>query len=321
MKGTWIILALLSHSAWGGYPVLARYLQNVHHIGTMSMAAMTNSLAAILILLFMRKRIDLRTMSPAQALILSLLVIARGTTNLYASRFTYATTVQLFSLMAPFLVAFVSLKLYKEPLPRHTVAALSVSLIGSVAMIYGASPPGPAGAAGGGQALGILLAAISGGLLAFYMLFIRQGGSSGARPGASTGASTGASSETMAFIQFFSLAVFMGGGSLAVGEDWSPWLGIAPSGIIAYLAFALGVLLFGTVMQNNALKHLGAPRYSTLQAWRLLSTIAYSWLILGEGIETAWQAAGTVVVMATITLYTLFSGGGNGHRVRQGSPR
>ena len=113
----------------------------------------------------------------------------------------------------------------------------------------------------------------------------------------------------------------MGFGSLAAGEDWSPWLEIAPSGILAYAVFALGVLLFGTVMQNNSLKHLGAPMYSTLQAWRLLSTILYSWLILGEGIQTLWQAAGTVLVMATITLYTLSQnrggsrailGGGNG---------
>lgn len=307
--GAWILLGLLSHSAWGGYPVLARYLQKVHHLSTMSMAAMTNTLATILILAFMRKKIDLRTLTPRQVLVLSFLVISRGVTNLYASRFTYATTVQLFSLLAPFVVAFLSLRLYKEPLPKHTMAALAVSLVGSIAMIYGAAPEGASGLGGNNHGLGILLAAVSGGLLAFYMIFVKDRGR------------TGSSSETMAFIQFSSLALFMGFGSLAAGEDWRPWLEIAPSGILAYAVFALGVLLFGTVMQNNSLKHLGAPMYSTLQAWRLLSTILYSWLILGEGIQTLWQAAGTVLVMATITLYTLSQnrggsrailGGGNG---------
>jgi len=307
--GAWILLGLLSHSAWGGYPVLARYLQKVHHLGTMSMSAMTNILATILIVAFMGKKIDLKTITPKQVLILSFLVISRGLTNLYASRFTYATTVQLFSLLAPLLVAFLSLKLYKEPLPRYTFATLMISLAGSLAMIYGAAPSGSSNFGGNDHVLGIALSAVSGGLLAFYMIFIKNRGR------------TGSSSETMAFIQFASLALFMSCGSLAAGEDWSPWLSIAPSGILAYAAFAIGVLLFGTIMQNNALKHLGAPLYSTLQAWRLLSTIFYSWLILGEGIETFWQAAGTILVMATITLYTLsqnrgrrsaISGGGDG---------
>jgi drug/metabolite transporter (DMT)-like permease len=291
--GMWIFLGLASHSAWGGYPVLSRYLQKVHHLGTMSMATMTNTLATILILLFMRKKIDLKTLTPKQILILSFLVISRGVTMLYASRFTFATTVQLFSMLAPFVVAFLSLKFYKEPLPRHTLAALAVSLVGSIAMIFGATPQGVSNFSGNNHGLGILLSAVSGSLLAFYMIFVKDRGR------------TGSSSETMAFIQFTSLAVFMGCGSFVVGEDWSPWLKIAPSGIVAYIAFTLGVLLFGTVMQNNSLKHLGAPMYSTLQAWRLLSTIFYSWIILGEGIETLWQAIGTVMVMATITLYTL----------------
>ncbi|HEY9054074.1 MAG TPA: DMT family transporter [Rectinemataceae bacterium] len=312
--GSWIVLGLISHSAWGGYPVLARYLQKIHHLGTMSMAAMTNTLAAILIVAFMGKKIDLKTITLKQALILAFLVISRGLTNLYASRFTYATTVQLFSLLAPFIVALLSFKLYREPLPRHTIVALVVSLAGSIAMIYGATPSRASNLGGNDHPLGIALAAVSGALLAFYMIFIKNRGK------------TGSSAETMAFIQFASLALFMCCGSVIAKEEWNPWLVIAPSGILAYTAFALGVLLFGTVMQNKALKHLGAPMYSTLQAWRLLSTIIYSWVILGERIETLWQAIGTITVVATITLYTVSqnalwrraaSGGDDGNRVRK----
>jgi drug/metabolite transporter (DMT)-like permease len=296
--GAWILLGLLSHSAWGGYPVLARYLQNSHHIGTMSLATMTNSLAAIAAVIILGPRIKLRGIPFKEMLILAFIVVARGLTNLYASKFTYATTVQLFSLLAPFVVAWISKRLYKESLPRYTIAALILSLAGSAAMIYGAGPAGggagaASAAAAGRNALGIGLAAVSGLLLAFYMLFIKEE------------SKKGRSAETLAFIQFASLAVCMGTGSLAVGESWKPWLSLAPSGIAAYLTFAFGVLLIGTVIQNNAIRNLGAPTYSTLQAWRLLSTIAYSWLLLGEGIETFWQGAGTFTVMATITWYTL----------------
>lgn len=297
-SGTWILFGLLSHSAWGGYPVLARYLQNTHHIGTMSLATMTNSLATIAALIFLGSRIKLKGIPFREILILAFIVVARGLTNLYASKYTYATTVQLFSLLAPFVVAWLSKRFYRESLPRFTIPALILSLAGSAAMIYSASSGGAAAtaalqAAAARNALGIGLAAVSGLLLAFYMLYIKEEGK------------RGRSAETLAFIQFASLAVCMGTGSIVAGESWKPWLSLAPSGIAAYLTFAFGVLLIGTVIQNNAIRNLGAPTYSTLQAWRLLSTILYSWLLLGEGIQTWWQAAGTLVVMATITWYTL----------------
>jgi len=289
---TWMFLGLLSHSAWGGYPVLARYLQNTHHIGTMSLATMTNTLATLIMLALMAPRIKLGTVNLKEMALLIVIVVARGVTNLYASRFTYATNVQLLSLMAPFVVAYLSKTFFKEPLPTRTGMALVLSLIGSVAMISGA-----VGAAGGKATLlnwvGIGLASVSGILLAFYMIFIKDAGR------------RGVSAETLAFIQFASLAVCMGSGSLLVGEDWRPWLSLPFAGIAAYFAFALGVLLLGTIVQNNALKHLGAPTYSTIQAWRLLSTIAYSWLLLGEGISTLTQAAGTLLVMATVTWYMI----------------
>jgi len=291
---TWILFGLISHSAWGGYPVLARYLQNTHHIGTMSLATMTNTLATIVMLVLMAPRIRLRSIPAKDIVILSLIVVTRGLSNLYASRFTYATTVQLFSLLAPFLVAYLSKTFYKEPLPRFTAAALILSLAGSLAMIYGATPPAlRSTAAGMEQMLGLGLAVISGMLLAVYMLFIKDAGK------------RGVNAETLAFVQFASLGILMGTGSLLAGEQWGPWLSLPWQGILAYLVFAFGVLLLGTIVQNNALRHLGAPTYSTLQAMRLLSTIVYSWLLLGEGIDTLVQALGTLTVMTAITWYTM----------------
>jgi drug/metabolite transporter (DMT)-like permease len=292
----WIFMGILSQGAWGGYPVLARYLQNVHHIGAMSLAAMTNTLATLVVLVFLPRKINLSTVSRRDLLAFSLIFVARGMTNLYAARFTYATTVQLISLLTPFIVAFMSKTLYREPLPRHTLAAVSLSLVGSAAMILGSGPGAPAGAllgnTAGEHALGIGLAIVSSVMLAFYMLSIKDIGRKGTN------------AETLAFIQFAGFGLCMGAGSIVTGESWKPWLGLPARGIIAYLGFAFGVLLFGTIVQNNALRRLGAPAYATLQASRLLSTIALSWIILGEGIESLWQVAGALTVMATITWFT-----------------
>jgi len=288
----WVAFAIISHTAWGGYPVLARYLQNTHHIATMSLSAMTNILAVGILLILMARSIDLRVIGIKETLLFAMIVVSRGLLNLYAARLTFATNVQLFSLLAPFVVAFLSKTFLKEALPKHTGLALCLSLLGSVLMIFGASNvKGATKTPGSSNWLGILLSIIGGILLAFLMLAIKHA------------AKKGASAETLAFVQFAALAVCMSGGSLAIGENWKPWLSLPPSGIAAYLAFALIVLLLGTILQNNSVKHLGAATYSTIQAWRLTSTIAFSWVLLGEGIATFRQGLGAFIVMATVTWY------------------
>ena len=290
----WVLFAVISHTAWGGYPVLARYLQNTHHISTMSLSAMTNILAVVMLLILMARSVDLKTVGIKELLVYAFIVVARALLNLYAARLTYATNVQLFSLLAPFIVAFLSKTFLKEALPKYTGLALCFSLIGSLLMIFGASGAAAATKAQGiSNWIGIGLSIIGGILLAFLMLAIKHAGKKGA------------SAETLAFVQFAALALCMTGGSVAVGEDWKPWFSLPPSGVIAYLAFALVVLLLGTILQNNSVKHLGAATYSTIQAWRLTSAIAFSWILLGEGIVTFWQGLGAFIVIATVTGYML----------------
>lgn len=290
----WVLFAIISHTAWGGYPVLARYLQNTHHISTMSLSAMTNILAVLILLVLMARSVDLKSLGIKELFIFALIVVSRGLLNLYAARLTYATNVQLFSLLAPFIVAFLSKTFLKEALPKYTGLALCFSLVGSLLMIFGASGATTVSKAQGiSNWIGIGLSIIGGILLALLMLAIKHA------------AKKGASAETLAFVQFGALAVCMSAGSLAVGENWKPWLSLPLSGIAAYLAFALVVLLLGTILQNNSVKHLGAATYSTIQAWRLTSTIAFSWILLGEGIATFLQGLGAFIVMATVTGYML----------------
>jgi len=179
----WVAFAIISHTAWGGYPVLARYLQNTHHIATMSLSAMTNILAVAILLILMARSIDLRVIGIKETLLFAVIVVSRGLLNLYAARLTYATNVQLFSLLAPFVVAFLSKTFLKEALPKHTGLALCLSLLGSVLMIFGASNVnGATKTPGSSNWLGILLSIIGGILLAFLMLAIRTRPRKGLRP-------------------------------------------------------------------------------------------------------------------------------------------
>lgn len=160
-------------------------------------------------------------------------------------------------------------------------------------MILGASKASGGALIPASNGIGIGIAALGGIMLAFYTLGVKMIGAKGASP------------ETLAILQFLSLGLFMGTGSLAMGEDWSPWLRLAPSGILSFFAFVFGVLLLGTILQNNVLRHIEAAVYSTFQAWRLVATISMSWLILGEGISTLLQVMGALVVIGSVTFYTL----------------
>lgn len=292
-EARWMLVSLVTHLAWGAYPVLSRYLQNTHHVGTISLAALSNSLAAIVLLLTMARHLDFRSIRLRDILLMSFIVIVRSLTNLYATRMTNATNVQLLALLSPFVIAYISATFMGEPLPRHTGAALVLSLLGSVGIISASIPRSGAAASDAKNLIGIGLAVVSGIFLAFYMIFIKEQGK------------RGASAQTLAFVQFASNGLLMTAGSVAAGEDWRPWLNLPVPGILAFLVFSIAILLLMTVLQNDSLKMLGAPTYSTIQALRLVGTIIFSWIILGEGISTIWQAFGSLVVLATVTWYML----------------
>ncbi|MDX9784639.1 MAG: DMT family transporter [Spirochaetia bacterium] len=288
----WITLALVSHATWGSYSVFARYLQNRHHLGALSLAALANALAFCLLALFTRKKLNLKSLPAKEIIIYAAIVIGRNLLNLYAARYTYATNVQLMSLLAPFIVAYISRIFLKETLPPKTKPALLLCFLGSIFMILG----------GQGDVqpkdrlsnwLGIGLSLLAGVFLAVLMLEIKRL------------SRKGATAETLAFYQFGPLSGFMLLASLTINENWQPWTNLALPGMLAFLCFALVVLLLGTVLQNKGVEKLGAPAYTTIQASRLVAAILFSWLLLGEGIQSLAQAFGALIVIATITWYTL----------------
>ena len=287
----WVLIALLSQTAWGGYPVFARYFQNTVHIP--SLVALSNGVAALALAIFVLPHMDLRFVKSRSILVFSIVLILRSVTNIYAARYTLAVYVQLINLMSPFLVAALSRTWLREPLPRFTVPAVVLSVLGAVFMsLADLGRNGIVLAITPTDWFGISLALASTFFLALYVLTIRRS------------LKGNVSADGMSVVQSFVLFISMGAGSLLFREDWTPWTQMPLSDWGLFAAFALGVLLMGMKLQNASLKHLSASFYSTVQAWRLVSTLGLAALILGEWLSSGWQVLGALIVMATISWYS-----------------
>lgn len=52
-----------------------------------------------------------------------------------------------------------------------------------------------------------------------------------------------------------------------------------------------------------AIRQIGAPTVSAIMPFRLISTLTLSWLLLGERLQTVWQAVGAAIVLITVSIY------------------
>jgi len=164
-------IALLAHTGWGAYPVLARYLQTMSDLPGMALLGLGNLIALLVYLPFIWRRIDGRILRSALIWGFALVVVLRSITNLLAARFTLAIYIQTITLMTPLFVALLSAGLFREPLPPGAWTAIGLSLVGALLMMSG-----EIGASGVSLALtssdwiGIALAAASALCLAIYMI-------------------------------------------------------------------------------------------------------------------------------------------------------
>jgi drug/metabolite transporter (DMT)-like permease len=288
----WLALALAAQMGWGAYPVLLRYLQTVSGIPSLSLLAIGNLVALLLVAVFILPRLDWRVFRLRIIWIFAFMVVLRGITNLLATRFTLAIYVQIIYLLTPFVVALLSRAVLKEQLPRHTYKALIVALLGSVLIMSGDLGQGVnATAVSRHDLLGILLALASSFFLALYMLVTRRTARHQA-PG-----------EALLVVHLFALFAFSAVTSLLIGESWASWQTLNSTDWLVFALLSLGVLLGANLGQIRSLQHLGAPVVSSMMAIRLVSALAFAGLLLGERLTSAWQVLGTAVIIITITWY------------------
>ncbi len=289
----WLFIALVSQTAWGGYPVFARYFQNTVHIPSLALVSISNGVAALALAILVLPHMDLQFLKSRSILVFSVVLILRSVTNIYATRYTLAVYVQMINLMSPFLVAALSRTWLGEPLPRFTGRAVVFSVLGAALMSTAdLGQNGVVLAITPTDWFGIALASASTFFLALYVITIRRS-LKGDVP-----------ADGMSVVQAFVLFLSMGAGSLLFREDWTPWTRMSISDWGLFAAFGLGVLLMGMKLQNASLKHISASFYSTVQALRLVSTLGLAALILGEWFSSGWQILGAVVVMATVSWYS-----------------
>ncbi len=289
----WALLALLSHTGWGLYPVFARYLQAVSGLPGLSILAVGNLLVLALLARPLLGSLRFEMLRAPLLWAFAFAVVGRAITNVLAARYALATYVQLVALSTPFLVVLLGRTFFREPIPRHTFTAVSLTVIGSLLLLSSGDNPlslvqlAPSSA----DWLGMLLAFISSTFLSFYMLFMRRSAQQAVR------------GETMFGVQLLALIIVNTPLSLLVGEDWGQWLRITPFDWLIFLLFTFGVLLGANISNIIALRHLGAPFVSSLLGWRMVITIGVSWVLLGETLSTVWQVLGAVVVVGAVTWY------------------
>jgi drug/metabolite transporter (DMT)-like permease len=287
----WMFVALLAHTGWGAYPVLARYLQTVSALPSMALLGLGNLIAVALFVPFAWRRIHWRSLRSPVIWGFALVVVLRAITNLLAARFTLAIYVQLITLMTPLLVALLSAGLFRERLPAFTLPAIGLSTIGAVLMMSGDLDARVGLALTRSDWLGITMALASALCLALYMILVPRTVKS-AVPG-----------ETVLLVQLAALALTPGMISIVIGEDWSRFAAIGAADWVVFGVFVVFVLLGANLGQIASLRHLGAPLVSSTMAWRLIAALALAAFLLGERLTSLWQALGAVIVLATITAY------------------
>ena len=286
----WVGISLAAHTAWGSYPVLARFLQIEGGVPTFSLLMVANLIVLVFLARSLLHHTDANVMRLPIVWLFALIVILRATTNIASTRFTLSIYVQLVTQATPFAVILLSTALFREKLPRFTIPAVTLALIGAVLMIgtnFGSIPDAPPRR----DWLGVGLAIFSVMMLATYMVLVRRT------------TQNSVSSETLLLIQLVVIVVVSGAMSLLLREDWGQYTQMRPLDWAMLLTFAFGVFMGGNLGQIQAIRHLGAPFYSSMLASRLVSALIFGWLLLGERLTSAWQIVGAAIVLITITWY------------------
>lgn len=285
-------VALLAHTGWGAYPVLARYLQTVSAIPSMALLSLGNLVGLIIFTPFVVRHLSWRLFRLHALWLFTFAVVMRAITNILAARFTLAIYVQLITLMTPLIVALLSAGIFRERLPRGTWPAIGFSLLGSLLLMRGdIAGHMPSLMLSGTDLLGIGLALVSAIFLACYMILVPRT------------VKDAVSADIILFIHLLMLGLTSGIISLLMGENWGRYTELGPKDWMAFFSFVLFVLLGSNLSQITALRHLGAPMVSSTMAWRLIATLILAALLLGERLSSFWQLVGAVIVIVTISLY------------------
>lgn len=272
--------------------VIGRYLQTVANLPTLSILVVGTTPMWFALFFYTLPRVGWRVFAERSVQVMALFAMARAVTNLLAGRYTQAIYIQLIYLLTPFVVVLFNRLFMRDRVPKGTLLAVTFSIGGAVLVLSDRfSADGFGFALTSRDLLGLSIAFLSTLSLASYMLAVR-------RTADSPVSGFDALVVQSTVIWLLSLAI-----SLATGEEWGNWLSISRTAALVELAHIVFIIFGANTLQILAIRHIGAPTVSTIMPFRLVSTIFFAWLLLGERLETVWQGVGAAVVLVTVTAY------------------
>jgi drug/metabolite transporter (DMT)-like permease len=284
-------LALISHTLWGSYPVLAKLLMNGFSVPPLVLVATGQTVAVLTSAVLARRHLRWSLLLRPALLGVGLVATLRVITNILAINYTLAIYVQLINLLTPFGVALLGSLVFSELPPPHTFKAMFVASLGALLVIVG-DPRQMSLRWGPTDGLGIGLALASVVMLALWTQLTRLNTHR-----------HGLEPMTVFLIQASSVVAISGATSVAMGQDWSIWGRLPLRGWVLFAVIVGFIIVGGNILQITALSRLRAAFFASLSAWRLVVTLAGAALLLNEQLDSIWQVFGSVVVMVTVTLY------------------
>lgn len=311
----WQLLALGAHIGWGCYPVLARRLQNpgrsmpegVEPIPVMQLLFTLNVIAASWLMVYLalgklynhwkgagktkENRAPWSNKTTWVTVVLCLVQFARALTNLASARFTLARWISMMNLTTPLWSALLD-TYFGKPLKPYTFQAIVASAGASALVLFAGTEDN---ALSTNDVIGLSLQLLSSFCLCLYMHTVQ----------ATAGLLT---EDEVLFWCNTSLILFAGIGSaiMDTGEDrpWAhPLVMLDTEGWVLLILFALVVYFGAALVQQFAVRQIGATAVATTMPVRLLAAVIGGMLLLGEPLRNALEAFGLLALVAIVVAY------------------
>ena len=288
----WVLLTILVHVIIGGTMAPLRYVQTVVGLPTLGTVAVADLMAFVVMAGFTIPRVKKEYWRSKTLWLMVFIVVTRTIFWTLSGRYTQTYLAQMVNLLAPFFVVLFDRYFNRTKLPRFTIPAITLSLVGGLLLIFGGLQDQPmVGLLTQSDWIGLGMALLATFGIAAYMVIIKYG------------QGIGLPFEAVYISQIGAIAVVVLILSLIFGENWSAFLHMDWKSILVILFYAF-VMEIGIKIGHIAIiRALGAPLVSSMLAVRLVAAIFAGWLILGEKPESLLQWVGAGIVVLTITWY------------------
>lgn len=288
----WVLLTVLVHVVIGGTMAPLRYVQTVVGLPALGTVALGDLIAFAIMAGFTIPRVPKEFWRSKTLWLLVFIVVTRTIFWTLSGRYTQTYLAQMVNLLAPFFVVLFDRYVNRAKLPKFTVPAITISMVGGLLLIFGGLQNQPmVGLLTESDWIGLGMALLATFGIAAYMVIVKYG------------QRIGLPFEAVYISQVGAIGVVVLVLSLIFREDWSAFLVMDWKSILVILFYAF-VMEIGIKIGHIAIiRELGAPLVSSMLAVRLVAAIFAGWLILGEKPESLLQWIGAGIVVLTITWY------------------